>query len=244
MCFKLRKRKAINELNIPLGKNENDEQEFLDLYKACHVLVAGKTGSGKSNFLHNAINYLAKNYSKEQVRLFLIDQKQTEFIKYSNLNNLYKKVAINYGDMIFGLYDILDELEDRKEKFIKNSVFNLEEYNALCLEKKLPYIVIIIDEASALLGENKEGGHVLKWIAAQGHGVGIYLILATQMLAIDMLFPSLKANLQTKICFAVSDEEDSLLVVHEGCAEKLKTGEFLYRSPISPTVKKLKATKK
>lgn len=240
MCLKIDQMKVKKELNISLGINEQCEQEFLDLNKARHVLIAGKTGSGKSTFLHKIIKHLTENYSKDEVRLFLIDLKQTEFIKYSHLNNLYKKVATDYGGTIFGLYDILDDLEDRKEKFEKNSVFTIEEYNALSLEKKLPNIVIIIDEASILLGENKEGTQVLKWLAAQGHGVGVHLIIATQMVSLDLLVPELKANLQTRVCFSVCDEKDSFLIVHSEGAKKLKTGEFLYKSPNCNKITKYK----
>ena len=104
----------------------------------------------------------------------------------------------------------------------------------------MPNIVIIIDEASILLGENKEGTQVLKWLATQGHGVGVHLIIATQMVSSDLLVPELKANLQTRVCFPVADIDDSCLIIHEEGAEKLKTGEFLYKSPISPQVKKIK----
>ena len=84
MCLKIDQMKVKKELNIPLGVNENGEQGFLDLNKARNVLIAGKTGSGKSTFLHKAIKHLTKNYSKDEVRLFLIDLKQTEFIRYKD----------------------------------------------------------------------------------------------------------------------------------------------------------------
>ena len=162
MCLKIDQMKAKKELNIPLGINENGEQEFLDLNKARHVLVAGKTGSGKSVYLHKVINAL-KEQDKSDVRLFLVDLKGTEFVRYDNISNTYKKVATDLGSAIFGLYNILDEVEDRYDKFEKNSVFYLDDYNALGVEEKLPHIVIIIDEAAAgLLNEKGEGGLVIR----------------------------------------------------------------------------------
>ena len=240
MCLKIDQMKAKKELNIPLGINENGEQEFLDLNKARHVLVAGKTGSGKSVYLHKVINAL-KEQDKSDVRLFLVDLKGTEFVRYDNISNTYKKVATDLGSAIFGLYNILDEVEDRYDKFEKNSVFYLDDYNALGVEEKLPHIVIIIDEAAAgLLNENAEGGLVLRWLAERSNNAGVHIILATQMLAEEVLFPNLKVNLQTRLCFKVFDEVSSLRVLHKEGAEKLNVGEFLYRNPYSDEIKKYK----
>ena len=238
MCLNAKQMKK-RELNIPLGIDENGENGFLDLISARHVLVAGKTGSGKSVYLHKAINVL-KEQDKNDVRLFLVDLKGTEFARYDNASNIYKKVATDWASAIFGLYDILDEVGDRLEKLEKNSVCNLEDYNALCLEKKLPHIVIIIDEAVELLNEKGEGGLVLRWLVERSNSAGVHLILATQMLAEQMLFPKLKVNLQTRLCFKVFDEVSSLRVLHKEGAEKLNVGEFLYRNPYSDEIKKYK----
>ena len=236
MCLKVEQMKK-RELNIPLGTDENGKECFLDLISARHVLVAGKTGSGKSVYLHKVINAL-KDQDRKDVRLFLVDLKGTEFVRYDNINNIYKKVATDWASAIFGLYDILDEVEDRHAKFDKNSVCNLDDYNKLGLEKQLPHIVIIIDEALDFLRENTEGGHVLKWLACNSTSLGVHLIISTQMA--NMVFSELKSNLQTRICFRVADKQDSLNVVHETGAEKFEIGEFLYRTPYSDEIKKYK----
>ena len=214
MCLKIDQMKAKKELNIPLGVNENGKQEFLDLNKARHVLVAGKTGSGKSTFLHKVINYLTKNYSKDEVRLFLIDLKQTEFLRYKE----------------YVIYDL------EQAKSVLNDLVN--KINAE-VEKEARPTIIIVDECCDLLLDC-ETLSLLKTIAAKGRAINANLILSTQMFAPDVLVPVLKANLQTRVCFPVADIDDSFLIVHEECAEKLKTGEFLYKSPISPQVKKIK----
>ena len=239
MCLKIKQMKK-RELNIPLGIDENGEECFLDLISARHVLVAGKTGSGKSVYLHKVINAL-KEQDRKDVRLFLVDLKGTEFVRYDNINNIYKKVATDWASAIFGLYDILDEVEDRHDKFEKNSVFYLDDYNSLGVEEKLPHIVIVIDEAAAgLLNETGEGGLVLRWLAERSNNAGVHIILATQMLAEEVLFPNLKVNLQTRLCFKVFDEVSSLRVLHQEGAEKLNVGEFLYRNPYSDEIKKYK----
>jgi S-DNA-T family DNA segregation ATPase FtsK/SpoIIIE len=206
--------KAKKELNIPLGINENGEQEFLDLNKARNVLIAGKTGSGKSAFLHKVIKHLTEDYSKEQVRLLLIDLKRTEFTEYKE--------------------NVICDLEKAKG-VLKDLVNKIN----VKIKKEETHTIIIVDECCELL-LNCETLSLLKTIAAKGRAIDAHLILSTQMLAPDVLVPELKANLQTRICFQVTNTKDSLLVVHEEGAENLKTGEFLYKSPISPQVKKIK----
>ena len=214
MCLKIDQMKAKKELNIPLGINENGEQEFLDLNKARHVLVAGKTGSGKSTFLHKAIKHLIENYSKEDVRLFLIDLKQTAFLRYKN--------------------NVIYDLE--QSKGILNDLVN--KINAKVEKEEIPTI-IIVDECCDLLLDYKTLS-LLKTIAAKGRAINAHLILSTQMFAPDVLVPELKANLQTRVCFPVADIDDSFLIIHEEGAEKLNVGEFLYSSPYSDEIKKYK----
>lgn len=210
----------------------------IDIKKSENILVAGRTGSGKSTFLHKVINGLI-NEPKENLRLFLIDLKNTEFSIYNNIKNLYKKVATDWGSAIFPLYDILDEIAEREEKFLKLKAKNIDKYNELVSnEEKLPHIIIIIDEAAELLRENTEGGHVLKWLACNSTSLGVHLIISTQRA--NMVFPELKANLQTRVCFRVADKQDSQNVIHDKGAESLETGEFLYCSPKEPNIVKHK----
>ena len=204
----------MENLIVSLGINEQGEQEFLDLNKARHVLVAGKTGSGKSVFLHKAIKHLTENYTKDEVRLFLIDLKQTEFLRYKD----------------YVIYDL------EQTKSVLNDLVNKIKTEA---EKEEIPTIIIVDECCELLLDC-ETLSLLKAIAAKGRVINAHLILSTQMFAPDVLVPELKANLQTRVCFPVADIDDSCLIVHEEGAEKLKTGEFLYKSPISPQVKKIK----
>ena len=214
MCLKIDQMKVKKELNILLGVNENGEQEFLDLDKARNVLLAGKTGSGKSTFLHKSIKHLTENYSEEKVRLFLIDLKQTEFLRYKN--------------------NVIYDLEQAKS--VLNDLVNKIKTEAR--KEEIPTI-IIVDECCELLFDC-ETLSLLKAIVAKGRAINAHLILSSQMFAPDVLASELKANLQTRVCFSVADIDDSCLIIHEEGAEKLKTGEFLYKSPISPQIKKIK----
>ena len=204
----------MKNLIVPLGINEQGEQEFLGLDKARHVLVAGKTGSGKSTFLHKVIKHLAENYSNKDVRLFLIDLKQTEFTEYKE--------------------NVICDLEQAKG--VLNDLVN--KINEEVVKEETPTI-IIVDECCELLFDC-ETLSFLKTIAAKGRAIDAHLILSTQTFAPDVLVPELKANLQTRVCFQVADSEDSLYVIHSEGAENLKAGEFLYKSPISTQIKKLK----
>jgi DNA segregation ATPase FtsK/SpoIIIE-like protein len=123
-----------------------------------------------------------------------------------------------------------------KAKSVLNDLVN--KIKAEVEKEEIPTI-IIVDECCELLFDC-ETLSLLKTIAAKGRAVNTHLILSTQMFAPDVLVPELKANLQTRICFSVCDKKDSLLIVHEDGAEKLKTGEFLYKSPISTQIKKIK----
>lgn len=214
MCLKVDQNILNKEINVPLGKDEGGNEQLLDLNKASHVLVAGKTGSGKSIFLHKVINSIATNYYKKEIDLVLIDLKQTEFYKYKEgvVDNLAQAKAF-LGDLA-------------------------SKINAKERQEEKPTI-IIVDECADLLLDDR-ALELLCLISARGRGINTHLILSTQMISPNALVPSLRANLQTRICFPVADREDSILILHKEGAEKLKKGEFLYKSPYSDEIKRYK----
>ena len=159
-------------------------------------------------------DWIESRTSKDEARLFLIDLKQTEFTEYKE-------------NVICDLEQAKGVLNDLVNKISKEVV------------KKETPTIIIVDECCELLFDCKTLS-LLKTIAAKGRAIDAHLILSTQMFAPDVLVPELKSNLQTRICFSVCDKEDSCLIVHEEGAEKLKVGEFLYKSPISTQIKRIK----
>lgn len=214
MCFKVEQIKRSKKLNVPLGVNENGEQDFLDFNKVANILVFGKTGSGKSTFLHKIIKHLKENYSKKEISLYLIDLKQTEFLNYKE--------------------NVFFDLEKTKTYFTEL----VNKINTKC-EKKEILTIIIVDECCDLLCD-KEAFYLLKTIAKNGIKINAHLILSTQMISEKVLEPSLKENFNTRICFSVANKKDSFLTIGKAGAEKLKTGEFLFKSEILSNVKKLK----
>lgn len=205
-------------------------KEFsLDIDKMHNLLVAGKTGSGKSYFLHKLITSISKT-NKEQMQLVLIDVKNYEFDRYKSNENLYLPIANDEDSALNSLNSVFAEIDRRLSLFEESNVFKFEDYNKIS-ENKLPRIIVIIDEAVDLLGYETKGGKLLQRIAALSGNTGVDLVLSTQMLCYEMLFPSLKANLRSKICFSVFEKISSLLAIGEEGAEKLKKGEFLYYNP-------------
>ncbi|MBE7090472.1 MAG: DNA translocase FtsK [Clostridiales bacterium] len=212
-------------LTFALGQDISGENVVCDITKMPHMLVAGSTGTGKSVCLTTMILSLIMKYSPEDLRLVLIDPKTVEFTMFRKIPHLLLPdpvTDVNKAIKIFGW--AVEEMERRFMTFSEAEVRNLEEYNASRKpnQRKLPKIVIIVDELNDLMMRNKKAMEdgIVK-IAQKARAAGIHLILATQRPSVDVITGIIKANLPARISFRVTNAADSITILNEGGAEKL-----------------------
>jgi S-DNA-T family DNA segregation ATPase FtsK/SpoIIIE len=211
-----------------------------DLCKMPHMLVAGTIGSGKSVFLHEIIMSLIMKYSPEEVRLILIDPKYTEFSVYEGLPHLLiNEIITDPAKAIAAFNWVIAEIERRYTLFAQMNkkgitVRNINEYNNVVEKKedKLPKIVLIVNEAAALMMAAKTDiENRVERIAAVARAAGIHLIFATQRPSVNVITRVLKYNLPSRIAFRVSAEVDSHVILDDSGAENLLgRGDLLYKS--------------
>ncbi len=227
---------AKGKLTFALGKDINGKYRVCDLSKMPHLLVAGTTGSGKSVCLNVLLVSLLYKCSPEELRLVIVDPKRVEFSMFNNLPHLLIPEIISSSDKaINALNYLINEMEHRYELFEELYVKKLEEYNeteevARGERPKLPYIVMVIDEMNDLMSSNKkEIEDRVTRIAQKARAAGIHLILATQRPSVDVITGTIKANLPSRIAFAVSSFIDSKTILDRVGAEKLLgKGDMLY----------------
>lgn len=220
-------------LPLALGKDIGGDAIVRNLEKMPHLLVAGATNMGKSVCLNTIIVSLIYRSSPEDVRIVLVDPKQIEFTLYRGLPHLLLENPItDVNHAINALNYLIDEMERRFELFNNMSqagyaVRNLEEYNKCDLvrsgkAKKIPYIVMVVDELADLMTTKKkevEGG--IRRIAQKARAAGIHLVLATQRPSVDIITGSIKVNLPSRISLKVTSNADSRTVLDQGGAESL-----------------------
>ena len=229
--------KRVNPMSFVLGKDINGNIQFCNLDKMPHLLVAGSTGSGKSVCLNTMIISMLYKSSPEDVRLILIDPKTVEFSTYANLPHLLTPNIITTKDQaINALNWAIKEMEYRYGLLQRNQVVNIKEYNSLDIVKnnevdKLPYIVIVIDELGDLMIEAKrEMEERIMKLAQKSRAAGIHLVIATQRPSVDVITGTIKANLPSRIAFALTNFADSKTVLDMGGAEKLLgKGDMLFK---------------
>lgn len=227
---------ASSPLTLALGKDIAGEVILCNLEKMPHLLIAGSTNSGKSSCLNSIIMSIIYKASPEDVRIILIDPKQVEFSAYMGAPHLLiNDIVKETEEAVNCLKWAIDEMEHRYSLFSANICRNIKEYNALeavqnGTMKKIPYIVIIIDEFSALMGgKNKDLEEKIIKIAQKSRASGIHLILATQRPSVDVITGTIKANLPSRIAFAVTSYNDSKTILDKGGAETLVgRGDMLY----------------
>lgn len=236
--FKVR----VNPLSFVLGKDINGDIIFCNLDKMPHVLVAGSTGSGKSVCLNTMLLSMCYKAGPQDLRLILIDPKMVEFSTYNGLPHLLIPEVITGKEMaVNSLEWAIREMERRYALFAKNHVVNIVEFNKTDLvrfnnSEKLPYIVIVVDELADLMLEAKrEIEDKIAKLAAKARAAGIHLVLATQRPSVDVITGTVKANLPSRIAFALTNYMDSKTVLDGGGAEKLLgKGDMLFKPQDKP----------
>lgn len=211
-----------SDFNLPvvLGRTYGGNNLIEDLSKMPHLLVAGTTGSGKSVLLHSIISSLIVN-SNVSVKLALIDPKNVEFISYKDLKHLIYPIA-NYADEAHDiLSDLVDEMDHRFYIMAKKSTKDIYEFNQK-RKKKMPYIVLIIDEFADLMNVSKKEFQLkLGRLAQKSRACGIHIIIATQRPSADVVTGVIKANFPSRISCRVTSAINSRVVLDKNGAEKL-----------------------
>ncbi len=224
--------KSKYDLMITLGKNLMGKPIVADLAKMPHLLVAGSTGSGKSVCTNSIICSLLMNYSPDYVKLVLVDPKKVELSNYNGIPHLLCPVVTDPKKASVILQKVVSEMESRYNTFAEKGVKKISEYNEYIAKEnkrhqdltlnKMPYIVVIIDElADLMLVASKEVEDSIMRITQMARAAGIHLIVATQRPSTDVITGVVKANIPSRICFAVASQIDSRTALDMGGAEKL-----------------------
>ncbi|MBG9787532.1 DNA translocase FtsK [Brevibacillus laterosporus] len=208
-------------LAIALGMDIGGEPIVADIKKMPHGLVAGSTGSGKSVCINSIIISLLFKSTPEQVRLLLIDPKMVELAPYNNLPHLVTPVVTDAKQATASLKWAVEEMEKRYTLFVEAGVRDIERYNQTT-EDELPYIVIIIDElADLMMVSPQDVEDCIIRIAQKARACGIHLLLATQRPSVDIITGNIKANVPTRLAFAVFSQIDSRTILDQSGAERL-----------------------
>lgn len=232
--------KAENFLEIPLGKAVNGTARAFDLSKMPHLLVAGSTGSGKSVAVNGIIASILMKARPNQVKFMMVDPKMVELSVYNDIPHLLIPVVTNPRKASKALQKVVDEMENRYELFAKVGVRNIagfnakvEEFNSQSEYKQipLPFIVVIVDElADLMMVASKEVEDAIIRLGQKARAAGIHMILATQRPSVDVISGLIKANVPSRVAFAVSSGTDSRTILDENGAEKLLgRGDMLFK---------------
>lgn len=226
-------------LEVPLGRDISGKVQTCDLTKMPHLLIAGSTGSGKSVAINGIITSILMQAKPHQVKLMMVDPKMVELNVYNGIPHLLTPVVTNPRKAAQALQKVVKEMEERYEKFAATGVRNIAGYNELIEAKNqedgqkrpiLPFIVVIVDElADLMMVASNEVEDAIIRLAQMARAAGIHMILATQRPSVDVITGIIKANVPSRIAFAVSSGTDSRTIIDSHGAEKLLgRGDMLY----------------
>jgi S-DNA-T family DNA segregation ATPase FtsK/SpoIIIE len=223
-------------LNVWLGKDVEGESIFVDLAKMPHLLVAGTTGAGKSACINGMLTSILLSASPQDVRLVLVDPKQVELTPYASIPHLLTPVITSPKMAATALQNLVREMEARYSTMALSRTRGIVELNRVRRERgetEFPYILCVIDELADLMmvapGEVEDS--IIR-IAQKARAVGIHLVLATQTPRVDVITGMIKANVPSRIAFAVSSQTDSRVILDQNGAESLLgQGDMLF-SPV------------
>ena len=230
-----------SKLLAPLGRDIMGNVKYVEVDKTPHMLVAGATGSGKSVCINNIIVSVLMRSTPEEVKMVLVDPKKVEFNVYDGIPHLLTPVVTDPKKASAALQKIVDEMENRYEIFKDSQTKNITTYNEYVEKrlkkdpnidlKRMPYILVVIDElADLMLVAAKQVEESIMRITQLARAAGIHLIVATQRPSADIITGIIKANIPSRISFAVSSSIDSRTILDTMGAEKLLgKGDMLYK---------------
>ena len=226
-------------LDVPLGRDISGNVRLCDITKMPHMLIAGSTGSGKSVCINGIITSILMKTKPHEVKLMMIDPKMVELNVYNGIPHLLTPVVTNPRKAAQALQKVVAEMEKRYELFASMGMRNIDGYNAHVEQYNretgennptLPYIVVIVDElADLMMVASNEVEDAIIRLAQMARAAGIHMILATQRPSVDVITGIIKANVPSRIAFAVSSGTDSRTIIDANGAEKLLgRGDMLY----------------
>ncbi len=220
-------------LLVPLGRDIPGQPIFCDLSKMPHLLIAGATGSGKSVCINTILLSLLYRCSPKELKLILVDPKVVELSIYDGIPHLLAPVVTDPKKAANTLNWAVEEMNNRYKAFAEHHVRDMQGYNELAEKEgrtKLPYVVLVIDELSDLMATAaREVEESISRLTAMARAAGIHLVIATQRPSVDVITGVIKANVPSRIAFAVSSQVDSRTILDGSGAEKLLgKGDMLY----------------
>lgn len=224
-----------SRLKLALGRDVSGRAVVADLARMPHLLIAGATGSGKSVCINAILAALLFQNTPDELQFVMIDPKMVELMPYNGIPHLRMPVVTDMDQVVGTLKWVVREMERRYALFVQHAARNIESYNramAERAERPLPYLVVVIDElADMMMTAPDEVEILLCRLAQKARATGIHLIVATQRPSVDVLTGMIKANLPTRIAFAVSSQIDSRVILDTVGAEKLLgRGDMLFSS--------------
>lgn len=213
---------AKSKLTVGLGMDISGQAIMADLAKMPHLLVAGATGSGKSVCINTIITSILFKAKPDEVKFILIDPKMVELSNYNGIPHLMVPVVTDAKKAASVLNWAVQEMEKRYALFATAGVRDMERYNKLEVPEKMPAVVIIIDElADLMMVAPHDVEDAICRLAQKARAAGLHLVLATQRPSVDVITGIIKANIPSRISFAVSSQIDSRTILDMGGAEKL-----------------------
>ncbi|MFZ5919922.1 MAG: DNA translocase FtsK 4TM domain-containing protein [Chloroflexota bacterium] len=228
-----------SSLRFALGRDVAGLPKLADLSNMPHLLIAGTTGSGKSVCVNSILTCLLLNNTPDDLRLILVDPKRVELTGYNGIPHLLSPVVVEIERVIGALQWMTREMDKRYHEFARMGARNIQDYNARMKAqgaKKLPYLVIVIDElADLMMLAPDETERTITRLAQLARATGIHMILATQRPSVDVVTGLIKANFPARIAFAVASNTDSRVILDQPGAERLLgRGDMLYQAPEAP----------